>query len=77
MAYRSEMAFLFPAVKKARKPSAPRAAAIRIGDQVRVHGQSAVVVERDTRFKAAWFIAIDGVRAPHSFSRDMIVPVVA
>ncbi len=77
MAYRSEMAFLFPAVKKARKPSAPRAASIRVGDHVRVHGQLAVIAERDTRFKAAWFIMINGVRAPHSFSRDMIVPVAA
>jgi hypothetical protein len=75
MAYRSEMSFLFPAVKKARKPSAPRAAAIRVGQTVRVHGQLAVIADRDDRFKAAWFVMIGGVRAPHSFSRDMIVPV--
>lgn len=62
---------------KPKKARAPRAVAIRIGQTVRVHGQLAVIADRDTRFKAAWFVMIDGKRAPHSFSRDMIVPVAA
>ncbi|QIG67424.1 hypothetical protein EVB39_095 [Rhizobium phage RHph_TM3_3_9] len=72
MAYRSEMAFLFPAAPKVKKPRKAPAIVIKVGKNVWVHGKAAVIVERDTRFANAWFVSIDGVRAPHSFSRDMI-----
>lgn len=69
MAYRSEMAFLFPAPAKVKKARKPAAKAIRVGASVRVHGVETKIVARDTRFANAWFI--EG--SPYSFSRDMIV----
>lgn len=64
---RSEFSFLFPVVKKTtvRKP---RAAAVRVGTVVEIHGHTMKITGRDTRFANAWFV--DG--SPYSFSRDMI-----
>ena len=73
MAYVSEMAFLFARGPKVKKPRAARKPSIKVGMSVMCHGRDAVIVERDNRFKDAWFISIDGIRAPLSFSRDMIV----
>jgi hypothetical protein len=68
-------AFLAPkkTVKRraARKPAAPR---IAVGSRVSRCGVPGfVVTRRDTRYASAWFVAIDGVEAPHSVSRDMLV----
>lgn len=73
MARTSEFAFLFPAVKKARKPRATAAKAIKVGARVilSVDGKEYTVEERDTRFANAWFLTnAKGQRA--SFSRDML-----
>lgn len=59
-----------PKVKKARKPARK---AIKIGATIRLFrdGNIYTIVERDDRYKNAWFIAnADGVRAPYSFGRD-------
>ena len=37
-----------------------------------LHGKEATVIERDTKYANAWFLAIDGARLPHSISRDMV-----
>lgn len=58
-----------PKVKKARKPAAK---AIKVGASAIINGQSVVIAERDARFTNAWFVEVDGVRATHSFGRDMI-----
>lgn len=69
---RSEFAFLFPAQPKVKKARKPAVKAIRVGASVIINGQTATVVERDTRYTNAWFVAVDGKRAPYSFSRDMM-----
>jgi len=70
---RSEFAFLFPAPVKVKKARKPAAKAIRVGAAVIINGQTLTVVERDTRYSNAWFVADEtGKRAPYSFSRDMI-----
>lgn len=69
---RSEFAFLFPPVKKVRKPRAAAAKAIKVGATVELKGHIATVVERDTRYKNALFVEVDGKRSPYSFSRDMM-----
>lgn len=58
---------------KAKKPRAAAKPAIRIGANVTVHGKAAVVTRKDSRYAAAYFVAIDGVEHKFSFSRDMIV----
>ena len=57
-------------VKKARKPAAT---AIRVGMACTVHGKPGIVTRKDASFKAAYYVAFDGVEAPYSLSRDMIV----
>lgn len=58
-----------PKAKKARKVAAK---SIKVGATVILHGKEAIVVERDTKYANAWFLAIDGARLPHSISRDMV-----
>ena len=54
-----------------RKPAAPR---IKVGARVYVRGLSGfIVTRRDERYPAAWFVSRDGIEAPYSFSRDMLV----
>ena len=64
--------FLAATTKKAPKARKPRAAAIKIGSPVSVHGRTCIVTRRDTRFANAWFVSFDGKEIPTSFSRDMI-----
>lgn len=74
MAYRSEMAFLFPTAKKVRKPRVAKKA-IKVGASVRLHidGNVYIIAERDVRYKNAWFIInAAGERAPTSFNRDVM-----
>lgn len=59
---------------KRRAPASKRKP-IKVGALCKVHGREAVVTRRDTSRPApynAWYVAIDGVEAPYSFSRDMI-----
>ncbi|RUW55580.1 hypothetical protein EOA32_00750 [Mesorhizobium sp. M1A.F.Ca.ET.072.01.1.1] len=72
---RSEFAFLFPAMPKTKKARKPAIKAISVGASVvlSLDGKTYTVAERDTRYKNAWFVVnADGVRAPYSFSRDML-----
>jgi len=60
-----------PKAKKVRKVAVK---AVSIGARIVMHNdnQEYTIVERDTRYKNAWFIAHDVKgRAPFSFSRDM------
>lgn len=72
---RSEFAFLFPPVKKTRKPRAAAIKSIKVGASVvlSLDGKTYTVAERDTRYKNAWFLTdAAGARLPYSFSRDML-----
>jgi hypothetical protein len=69
---RSEFAFLFPAQPKVKKARKPAAKSIRVGASVIIFGKTATVVERDTSYTNAWFVEVDGKRAPYSFARNMM-----
>jgi hypothetical protein len=57
--------------RAARKPAAPR---VSVGSRVSLNGVSGYVVSRrDERYSAAWFVSLNGIEAPHSVSRDMLV----
>ena len=54
-----------------RKPAAPR---IKVGARVAVNRVSGfIVTRRDECYPAAWFVSRDGIEAPYSVSRDMLV----
>jgi hypothetical protein len=63
-------AFLRATSPKVAKVSKPRAKALRLGAKVLlfIDGNEYTIVERDTRYKAAWFIAdANGTRVEYSF----------
>lgn len=57
---------------KAKRPRKVATKSIKVGATVILHGKEAIVVDRDTKYANAWYLAIDGVRLPHSISRDMV-----
>jgi len=56
---------------KARKPSAP---AIRIGCEavLTINGATVVITRKATNSKTAYFVSMNGVELPYSFSRDVL-----
>ncbi|NUM72764.1 hypothetical protein HUU40_00240 [candidate division KSB1 bacterium] len=38
-----------------------------------INGATVKILERDTKFKNAWYVEQDGERLPFSFSRDVLV----
>lgn len=51
---------------KVRKPRAQLHKSCRVGAHAMLGGKEVVIVERDPKYKSAWFVEVDGVR--HQFS---------